>query len=63
MWKTTMLMTGKRCLMTWENVQDVTVFSVRDWVWSQTVWIQILDPPLIGCVTLGKLVTLSVPVS
>lgn len=63
MWKMSMLMTGKRCLMTWENVQDATVFWVRDWVWSQTVWVQILYPPLISCVTLGKLVTLSVPIS
>lgn len=28
MWKMSLLMTGKRCLITWENVQDATVFWV-----------------------------------
>lgn len=57
------LMTGKRCLTTWESVQDAIVYWVRDWVWSQTVWVQILGPALISCVILGKLVTLSISAS
>lgn len=39
------------------------VYWVRDWVWSQIVWIEILDSSLISYVTLGKLVPVSVSVS
>ena len=39
------------------------VYWVTDWIWSQIVWIEILDSSLISYVTLGKLVTVSVSVS
>lgn len=54
----------KKMLTDMEQFSGCSIVQwVRDWVWSQTAWIEILDPSLISYVTLGKLVTLSEAVS